>query len=172
MIYKDVKGETMSKEQVRDTRFTIPGKVKEVNASITAPQNAGLRIILNAVGQDGKFDSKLDQIITKRYPSVRLAAREWFATQHDFKMGFLKSTATASDCWVVNALVKDKAGKVDPAALKLAVKKLADLAKYENASVHVSNILVEEMPELRELVLAQIATNGTHCYFYNEPTAK
>jgi hypothetical protein len=161
-----------NKMQENMKKFTTPGRVKEVNASIIAPQNAGLRLILNTVGQDGKFDSKLDVILTKQWKNVRLDAREWYATQHNFKMGLLNQTSVSSDCWVVNALVKDKTGKVDPVALKLAVKKLSELAKYENASVHVSNLLVEEMPELKELVLTQVASNGTNCYFYNEPLSK
>jgi hypothetical protein len=151
-------------------KFTTPGRVKEVNASVLSPQNAGLRLIVNAVGQDGKFESKLDLLLTKQYPKIRLDQREWYATQLNFKPGQLNTTALASDCWSVSMLVKDKAGKVDPKSLQLGVKKLAELAKYENASVHVSNILVEEMPELKTLVLEQIAANGTNVYFYNEPT--
>jgi hypothetical protein len=151
-------------------RFTPQGRVKEVNASVISPQNAGLRLIVNVVGQDGKFDSKLDTLLTKQYPKLKSDFREWYATQHDFKPGLLNTTALASDCWGVSMLVKDKTGKVDLKALQAGVKKLAVLAKYEQASVHISNILVQEIPELKDLVLEQVAGNGINCYFYTEPT--
>src|SRR5258708_107398 len=150
-------------------KFTTPGKVKQVNATIIAPQNAGLRLIVNLVGQAGKFDSKLDTILSKMWPKVKNDYREAFVTQHNFKMGSLHQTATTSDCWVVNMLVKDKENKVDSNALALAIKNLAALAKYEQGSVHVSNLLVKEVPELKQMLISQVAENGIHLYFYEEP---
>lgn len=150
-------------------RFITPGKFKQLNASILAPENAGLRIILNPCGQNGKFDSSLDAILAKRWSKVRENYKEWYANQHDFKMGFLNSAAVASDTWVVNMLVKNKEDKVDDKALQLAIKKVGELAKYEKASVHVSDITVEEMPAIKDLLQKLLSEEGVNVYFYKEP---
>jgi|SRR5277367_5377024 len=151
-------------------KFTTQGKLRQINATILAPENAGLRLVLNAVGQHGKFESKLDSVLTKKWSKVREDYKGWYATQHNFKMGWLNQTAVASDTWVVNMLVEDKEGKLNATALQLAVKKVAELAKYEGASVHVSNLMAAEMPELQPLLVTQLIEQGINVYFYNEPT--
>jgi hypothetical protein len=150
-------------------KFTIQGKMKQVNATILAPENSGLRFVLNACGQSGKFESKLDNLLTKRWVKVREDYKGWYATQHNFKLGWLNNTAVASDTWVINMLVEDKDGKVDEKALQLAVKKLAELAKYEKASVHVSTILTAEIPALQPMLVKGLIEEGVNVYFYNEP---
>lgn len=151
-------------------KFTIPGKVKQINATILAPENAGLRLVLNTCAQNGKFDSQLDSILSKKWTKVREDYKGWYATQHNFKMGWLNNTAVASDTWVVNMLVEDKEGKLDDKALQLAVKKVAELAKYERASVHVSNLLTSNMPNLQQLLVTHLVEEGINVYFYTEPT--
>lgn len=153
-------------------KFSTPGKVRQVNASILAPENAGLRLVLNACGVNGKFESKLDAILTKRWSKVREDYKGWYATQHNFKLGLLNQTAVSSDTWVVSMLVQDKDGKLDPKALQVAVKKLADLAKYEHASVHVSTLTTSDLPELQPLLVTHLVEEGVNVYFYNEPEAK
>jgi hypothetical protein len=150
-------------------KFVQAGKVKQVKATILAPENAGLRIVLNAVGQSGKFDTKLDTLLTKKWLKVREDYRGWFASQQNFKLGCVNNTAVASDIWVVNMLVQDKEDKFSQEGLQAAVKKLADLAKYEKASVHVSTLLTAEIPTLQDLLLTHLVENGIHVYFYEEP---
>lgn len=151
-------------------KFIQKGKTKIVNASIVSPENAGLRFILNLVGQDGKFNSPLSLILAKRWSKVKEDNSYWFATQLNFKLGQLNDTATASDTWVVSALVFDKNGKLDSKALEVAVKKLGEKAKFENASLHVSTLLTSTTPELENLLLKYCIEQGVGTYFYNEPT--
>lgn len=152
------------------SKFTAPGKTKIVNATILAPENAGLRFILNVVGQNGKFTSPLSLLLAKRWAKVKEDNSYWFATQMNFKLGALNETATASDTWVISALVEDKAGKVDSKALQTAIKKLGEKAKYERASVHVSTLLTSTIPELENLLVKHLLEEGVSVYFYNEPT--
>jgi hypothetical protein len=151
-------------------KFTQPGKMKQVNATILAPELAGLRLILNVCGQNGKFDSKLDNLLAKRWTKTRESYKEWYATQHNFKLGMLNTTAVGSDTWVVNMLVKDKDDKIDPTALKTAVKKLGELCKYEKASAHISSLVIEEVPELKELLVKGLVEEGINVFTYMEPT--
>lgn len=150
--------------------FKQPGKVKVINGSIITPHNAGLRIILNLCSQSGKYDNNLDVLLTKRWPKVKTDYREWYATQHNFKLGALNTnTALSSDTWMVQALVKDKNDKVDDKALDAAIKHLGNFAVAENASVHISTILVNEVPTLNDLLTKYVVERGVNCYFYEEP---
>jgi hypothetical protein len=151
-------------------KFISPGKVKQVNATILAPELAGLRLVLNACGQNGKFESQLATVLTKKWAKVREDYKGWYASQHNFKMGAINTTAVSSDTWVVNLLVEDKEGKVDPVVLETAVKKVADLAHYEHASVHISNLLVNQLPTIQPLLTKYLVETGTNVFFYNEPT--
>lgn len=150
-------------------KFTQPGKMKQVNATILAPELAGLRLIVNVCGQNGKFDSKLDTLLTKRWAKTREDYKEWYATQHNFKLGMLNTTAVASDTWVASLLVKNKEDVVDPVALKTAVKKLGELCKYEKASAHISTLVLDEVPELKELLVKGLVEEGINVFTYVEP---
>jgi hypothetical protein len=151
-------------------KFITQGKAKQVNATILAPENAGLRMILNVCALDGKFESKLDGVLTKKWSKVREDYKGWHATQHDFKPGSLNTTAVASDIWVINMLAKDKDGKLDQTALQTGVKKLGAMAKYERGSVHVSTFLTAEVPALQDLLVKHLIEEGVNVYFYNEPS--
>jgi hypothetical protein len=153
-----------------DKRFIAQGKTKIVNASVLAPENAGLRFILNVVGQDGKFTSPLSLILAKRWAKVKEDNSYWYATQMNFKLGSLNETAVSSDTWAISMLVQDKTGKVDQKALQAAIKKVSEKAKYEKASVHVSTLLTSAIPELQDLLIKGLVEEGVSVYFYNEPT--
>jgi len=151
-------------------KFTAPGKMKQVNATILAPENAGLRIILNLCSENGKFESTLDKLLYSRWARVKSDFKEWHATQHNFKLGLLNTnSAVASDTWICEALVKDKNDKLDEKSLEVAVKKIKDLCKYEKASLHVSNILTNDFPSLVDLLKNHLVDEGINVYFYEEP---
>lgn len=150
-------------------KFAPLGKVKNVNATILAPEQAGLRIILNLVGMDGKFDEKIDKLLTARWARVRLDVKEWYATRHNFKLGALNTnSAVASDVWIVSALVRDDKNVVNAVAVEAAMKKLSELCKYEKASLHVSEYTVEQYPAVKDLLNKYIVQEGINLYYYTE----
>jgi hypothetical protein len=153
-------------------KFVLPGKTKIVNGTILAPENAGLRIIFNLVAQDGKYEGNLDKLLNKRWANVRGDYRSWYASQFNFKLGQSTTTAVASDCWVVQALVKDKDGKVDVKSLNMAVNALRRQAREDGASVHISEFLCDEVPELREMAQTLLVEEGVNVYFYKEAEKK
>jgi hypothetical protein len=67
-------------------------------------------------------------------------------------------------------LVQDKDGKFSSDGLKAAVKKLATLCKDEGATLHVSQLLVDEMPELQGLLSTHFIEEGKSVSYYTEPT--
>jgi hypothetical protein len=59
--------------------------------------------------------------------------------------------------------------QTDAKALGECLKKVAALAKYEKATVHVSTLLTSAVPELNDLLTEQLVNNGVSVYFYEEP---
>mgnify|MGYP001559346668 CR=1 FL=1 len=92
----------------------------------------------------------------------------WYSNHIDFKLGSLHTTAVQSDVWLVHALCIDKTGKVDAKAVTACVKKIAVMARYERASVHVSTLVTDEMPEVMDMMNVEMIEKGTSVYFYEE----
>lgn len=149
-------------------KFIQPAKVKHVKGSVIAPENAGLRIILNLCSQSGKYNSTLFSALTKRWMRVREDYKNWFAGQVNFKLGNISTTAIASDTWVVHSLCFDKEEALNAEALKACVKKIVTLAKSEKASLHVSEFLFRDVPELKTLLEQEVPTQGVLLYEYSE----
>ena len=57
---------------------------------------------------------------------------------------------------------------VDAKGLEECLKKVATSAKYEKATVHVSTVLTEAIPELVPLLNSQLVENGVSVYLYEE----
>jgi hypothetical protein len=149
-------------------KFTPKGKVKQLAASIIHPENAGLRFIVNIVGQSGKFESKLGLFLAKRWGKVREDYKSWFAGQQNFKLGSINTSSVASDTWIVHLLCEDKAGEVSESSLDSAVKKLGALAKYEHASVHISTLLTDAYPTLMTSLERHLTDEGVNFNLYSK----
>jgi hypothetical protein len=156
-------------------RFTPMGKMQQApaGASILAPINAGTRMVMNFVSLGpSKFDQKLDKMLERIWNKVRQDYFSWSGEIMNFKLGNIKDTLVNSDIMILSLLVRNKEGIVDAVALEKALQKLAAFAKYEKGSIHVSELLVEEVPALKELIKKYIAETGIHCYFYDAPADK
>lgn len=155
-------------------KFTVQGKLQQTppGSLITAPLNAGTRLIINFVSLGPKFDQKLDKAIEKVWRKVREDYFGWSGDFRTFKLGSIKDTLVNSDTLVVNLLVRDKEGIVDATGLEQALKKLAEFAKVEKGSVHISQLLIDEVPALKDLVKKYLSEIGINCYFYESPVEK
>jgi hypothetical protein len=151
-------------------RFRVQGKTKTLNSSILAPENAGLRFVLSITNTAGEVKSPLYPLFEKKWKKVREEARGWFATKTgEYKVGAIKTTAVQSDTWVIHLLCQDDNLLVIESGLVDCLKKVASLAKYEKASVHVSTILSDFIPELEVLLKEHLLNNGVNVYYYKEP---
>jgi hypothetical protein len=56
-------------------------------------------------------------------------------------------------------------------ALKTCLKEVCKMAKYERATVHVSSVLVDAVPEITELLNTELVEQGVSVSFYEESTA-
>jgi hypothetical protein len=158
----------MDKPVKEVNRFLQPGKERLVKASALTPINSGLKLLVNVCAQNGNYDQPFDKELTKKWSKAKEDYRRAYVSNTGFKLGSLVDTAVASDCWIINMVVKTKDGALDEKGLELAVKNLAKLAKAEQASVHFAVEVLDTTPGLKELVLTEVVANGTNLYVYDK----
>lgn len=152
------------------SRFQVQGKVKHITGSILMPEYAGLRFVLSVNNLAGKPEGNpLLPIFDKKWKQVRSESRGWWATKTGaYKLGAVSNVAVQSDVWVIGMLCMNEDFKVDAKGLETCLKEVYKLAKAEKASVHISDLLTEKMPELTELVGKHLVSNGTNVSYYEE----
>lgn len=150
--------------------FQPAGRVKFVRGSILNPENSGLRFILsiNNLAGDPKGNLMLP-LFDKKWPKIREESRGWYATKTGaYKLGVINTTAVQSDVWAIHMLCQDKDLNVDSNSLEKCLKEVCKMAKFERATVHVSSILTNYIPELNDLLQKQLITQGVSVSFYEE----
>lgn len=161
-------------QQPERNKFQQPGKTKVIKGTILAPENAGLRFVLSVTNLAGKPDGNPQYpLFEKKWRKVREEARGWYATKTGaYKLGAVNTTAVQSDTWVIHLLCQNEEQQTDAAALEKCLKEVCKMAKYERASVHVSSLLTNAVPELTGLLSTQLVDEGVSVYFYDEPDAQ
>lgn len=151
-------------------KFQLQGKTKVIKGSILYPETAGLRFILSINNTKGKVEGNpLLSIFDKKWKQVRAETKGWYANKTGaYKLGEINTTAVQSDIWVIHMLCQDDNLSYSTKAVEDCLKKVAKTAKYENASVHVSSILTEQIPELNNLLQSHLLGIGVSVYFYDE----
>jgi hypothetical protein len=163
------KGKIMTDLKTDIKRFQQPGKVKTIKGTILAPENAGLRFVLSVNNLAGKPENPMFPIFDKKWKKVREESRGWFANKTGaYKLGAINTTAVQSDTWVIHMLCQDESVATDLKGLEECLKKVCASAKYEKATVHVSTVLTNAIPELAELLNKQLIDHGVSVYFYEE----
>lgn len=158
------------KEKAKPSPFQTPGRTKIIKGSILAPENAGLRFVLSVNNLAGKPDNNpLYPVFEKKWKKVREEARGWYATKTGaYKLGAVSTTAVQSDTWVIHMLAQDEEFRTDEAALEKCLEEVRKMAKYEKATVHVSTLLTDAVPELMGLLNSELVAWGVSVYFYEE----
>jgi len=151
-----------------ENKFVTQGKTKLVTGTILTPELGNLRLVLVPCSEKGDAKSDLYDLLNRKWKQARAELKGWYSNHINFKLGNIQSTAVQSDTWVVHCLCEDKEGKVDSKALVACVKKLADLAKFERASIHVSALMVKAIPSLPNLLTTECINKGTTVYYYEE----
>lgn len=154
------------------SRFQQAGKVKVIKGSILAPENAGLRFVLNVNNMAGKAESPLYPVFEKKWKKVKEEAKGWYATKTGaYKLGAINTTAVQSDTWVYHLLCQKEDLTTDVNALKECLKKVCASAKSEKSTVHVSTLLTKHIPELTDLLNKELVEKGVSVYYYEEPSS-
>lgn len=151
-------------------RFQPQGRVKTVKGSILTPENAGLRFVLNVNNTVGKAESPLYPVFDKKWKKVKEEAKGWYNTRTGaYKLGATNVTAVQSDTWVIHMLCQNDDLQTDTKSLEECLKKVAASAKYEKATVHVSTLLTDSIPELKDMLTTQLVEQGVSVSYYEEP---
>lgn len=160
-------------EQPVASKFQAQGKSSLIKGSILTPHNAGLRFVLSITNLAGKSENNpLYPLFDKKWVKVKQEARGWYATKTGaYKLGAVNTTAVQSDVWVIHLLAQNEEQQTDATALEKCLKEVCKMAKYERASVHVSTLLTDAVPELTDLLRTQLVEQGVSVYFYEEPSA-
>lgn len=150
-------------------KFQLQGKVKVINGSILNPENGGLRFVLNINNLSGKVSSPLFPLFDKKWKKVREETKGWYANKTGaYKLGAVNTTAVQSDVWVIHMLCQGTDMLTDVAALEECLKKVAENAKSERATVHVSQLLTDEISSLKDLVEKHLVKSGISVSYYKE----
>jgi hypothetical protein len=161
-----------TKEKPKPSSFQQPGRTKTIKGTILAPENAGLRFVLSITNLAGKPDNNpLYPLFEKKWRKVREEARGWYATKTGaYKLGCINTTAVQSDTWVIHLLAQDENQKTDVDALTKCLEEVRKMAKYEQATVHVSELLTDAVPEISSLLNDELVKWGVSVYSYTENT--
>lgn len=154
-------------------KFQVQGKTKTIQGSILSPHNAGLRFVLSITNLAGKPDGNpMYPTFEKKWVKVKQEARGWYANKTGaYKLGAVNTTAVQSDTWVIHLLAQNEDMQTDSSALEKCLKEVCKMAKYERATVHVSTLLTDAVPELNNLLTTQLVDQGVSVYLYDEPSA-
>lgn len=156
-------------------QFQPKGTVKVIKGSIVMPESGGLKFILSPINMAGRPEGNpLLPVFDKKWNKVKADARGVFANKtgtYKLSGGFISTLAVQSDIWVIHCLFQDADLKTDLKALEECLKRVATIALYEKASVHVSSILVNAVPELSDMLTKFCVEKGVSVSYYQEPQA-
>lgn len=150
------------------SNFVQKGKIKVVNGSVALPHNTGLGFVVIPCDMSGNPSSNLFSMLGKKWGKVISEYKFWYPKITSFKLGNIHDTVLQSDAWAVYCLCKDKDGKLDKNALEACVDKLISKAKFEKASLHVSNLVISEVPEFADFLREKVVSAGVNVLLYDE----
>ncbi len=155
-----------------NNKFQPKGRLRECKTSIITPESAGLRFILNPCSVSGKWDSKLQETLSKQWSKCKDDFKSWWATNNKslFKPGLNNVSSVQSDTWVINMLCLDQDGSLNKDNLSSCVKELVKSAKYDSATIHLSDMCMQSdelKQDFMDLVCQPLMDNGIHVYVYS-----
>ena len=149
-------------------KFAPQGKEKVITgSSIVNPYSGSLGLVLLASSIDGKPESKVYNLLSKKWPKVTAELKGWHQSQINWKLGAIQSTACQSDVWCMHMLCLDKDRNLDENALENCLLKVKTEAISNKASIHVSSLLVEDIPILPKM-LQPFLERGINLFLYEE----
>lgn len=146
-------------------KFIPQGKFRHAKSAIVAPENSGLRFVLNPLDVKATFENPVNVTVANKWKKVREEGKAWCANRSGFKLGELQSVAVQSDVWVLNLVLLGEKGESSKDSIESAFKKASALAKYEKASVHMAEDMLK-FAGCEELATKYFLNEGLNVYLY------
>ena len=159
--------EKVNQSAVEAKKVINAGKIRRNDLSILTPVGSELKIIFNPCNIEGKFDTDLHKLLSKRWTKPKDEYKMWFVTRQNFKLNESIMASVQSDVWVYNTLLfKEDKFQGD---LNKVLKDLATKAKYDKGSVHISDLVFDQLPELNEEMLKKhLLDEGVNVFLYKD----
>lgn len=147
-------------------RFIQKGKFRQAKGSIVLPETSSLSFIINPIDTVSSFKTKTNTVLSSKWRKIREDGKAWWANRTGFAPGELITTAVQSNVWVVTVVLFDEKGDLIKDAVEKAFKKIAKLAKDEQASLHADSSLTE-LDTVSTLADKHFLSEGLNVYLYN-----
>ncbi len=151
-------------------RFIKAGTFRKTQSDFTTPENSGLRLLLNPIDLQAVFQHSINVKIATKWKKVREEAKGWWSNRQNFKMGEVQTVAVQSDVWIINALCLSE-NATDEVALESCLKKCVAMAKYEKASIHVSEDMFN-LSGFEALATKLMLNEGINVYVYRNKASQ
>ncbi len=148
----------MDKDKISD-QFKVNGL-----SFVLSPWNlAGLY-----TNKDGSFTNPQSKLFEKKWSQLKKDVKTWYAERVAHKLGNILDSAVQSDVWVIHLLCQKEDLSFDLVALGTCLDKTVAKAKFEKATLHVSNLFTAQVPELVSLLDEHARKKGVTVYYYDE----
>lgn len=144
------------------------GKLKDTKGSILFPQNAGLCLVLNVVNESNSLDYSFLDILDRKWKNIKADLKTWYSNKASHKLGNIRELSVQSDVWIIHMLCQDKNKVTDKKALSKCIDEVVKLAKYENASIHISSKFIDSVPEINDMIEKSFIDKGVSVYLYED----
>ncbi len=113
----------------------------------TNPLQQGNKLIVHVCNDIGGWGKGFVMAISKKWKAPEQAYRNWFKSNDNFKLGEVQFIKVEEDIWIANVIGQHKINKDEKGnppiryqAIAEGLTKVAEFAKFHNASVHMPRI--------------------------------
>lgn len=160
----------------------LSGYLRFEEGDATVPSSAGIRFIIHICNDIGVFGGGFTKCLQRKWPSSAHRYRMWYRNQLDFKRGNIMVVNVQSDITVIHMIAQKgikppnaRPDLVDYDALELCLSKVAKLAKYENASIHMPRIGCDlagsSWDKIEPLIQKHLVSQGLKVTVYDLPNS-
>jgi O-acetyl-ADP-ribose deacetylase (regulator of RNase III) len=144
----------------------------------TNPLQQGNKLIVHICNDIGTWGKGFVLAVSKRWKAPEQAYRSWFKSSENFKLGEVQFVKVENDIWIANVIGQHKINKDENGnppiryqAIEVGLKKIADFALVNNASIHMPRIgcglAGGNWDKIEPIVLEALSENALSVFVYD-----
>ena len=158
-------------------KFQTKGTLKQISGSIIQPQGSGLMYVPINISVDQYNEHPLYKLFDKKWKQVKSETKQAYLNKngHLFKIGVCSNDISVQSDVVIKGMICQKNNKengkieTNKDAVEKCLQVMSKEAKQNKASIHLSQIVLDVLPELTaELVEKHFINNGINVFMYDE----